>query len=218
MAYDVTFLQSNFTPVASGLGVTAYLNPTGGGSAAAVLSGNVAASGTTDANGHVSMVLPGSENIVFVLAAYSPASAVTPANPSPIFVAVYTSASVTIVTGTLQNEDGTPQVGATVTANLNASGPVLSTNLILAQTVSVQTDSNGHWSMKLIPNDSITEPRNTLYTFVFTLQPTSIYPTIGYPLFTTFGSTPATSAHSGASIAKAVRVPAVPQVDFATLV
>ena len=210
-SYDITFLQSTLVPVVSGLPVTAYLISNGESVAQAILDDNVEGTGTTDVNGHINVSLPVSCPLAFSVGAYGPSSATTPATGAVFYVPVYSVSGTTHITGVLENADGTPQVGATVTANLNASGPVLATNLILAKTVTATTDINGNWSMNLISNDAITEPKNTLYTFVFTLPPSQ-------PTIIPFVSYGAPIGAKGISFSHVVHVPNTGSVNFATLI
>jgi hypothetical protein len=94
---------------------------------------------------------------------------------------------------------------------LNASGPVITSNLILAQTVTTTTDSNGHWELDLIPNEVIVEPKNTLYTFVFSL------PSVAPQLAPFFAYGIPVKAH-GASVSRTIEVPNLATADFSSLI
>jgi hypothetical protein len=217
--YDVTFLLTTLTPVASALPVYAYTNAPLGLSAAQVTqfqtTNLAAASGVTDIYGHTQLALPEATLCLFVVGNLMPSYMTTSLTSSsgPVYVSTYEQTPLCEVFGTLQNQDGSAQVNATVTANLIASGPVIATNLILANSVSTTTDANGNWNLSLISNDLITEPKNTLYTFVFSLPINAA--TANLQPFFPYGQP---LAPHGPSISRSVHVPNVASVNFATLV
>lgn len=212
--FDITLLQSTLVPVAANLTVAVYENPTPGMTPVQITSfetANVpAATGATDSNGHVQLNLPINTSLLIAATGFSPVYATTPSAAGSLFAMVLAPTPLCVVTGTVTGPDGSPQSNVTITANLNASGPIEGSNLILASAPSTTTDTNGRWALSLMPNDLI-EPKNTLYTFVFT-QPANVAP--AYPFFS-FGMP--TKPH-GPSIARAVEVPNVASIDFSQLV
>jgi hypothetical protein len=211
--YDVTLLQSSLQPVASGLTVSFFKDPVGAMTPTQITSyvgsNTPAASATSDIAGHVQVTLLSGHSYLVVATGYNGAY-IAPGSTTAIFATVNAPSSLCKVSGTILATDGSPQSNVVVTANLNASGPVEGSALILASAPSTTSDVNGHWELDLMPNVLIV-PKNTLYTFVFT-QPLSVAP--AYPFFS-FG---APEKPHGPSITKVVQVPNVASIDFSALI
>lgn len=118
--------------------------------------------------------------------------------------------SLCTVSGKVIDTAGNPQVGVTVTANLNATGPVtIDESLILAQAPSVKTDSSGNWALSLTPNANIINPKNTFYNFVFVAPASIVLPAYPYLVPTVSTITP-----HGSTFTKAVVVPSASAANF----
>jgi hypothetical protein len=219
--FDITLLQSTLAPVASGLTSALYVSPPSGLGpsqiAAYIASVTPSATASTDATGHYQAQLTQGALYLVTLSGsgFSPtyftaATLAGGATAGAMFIPMNPSSVLCTVHGVIQGQDGTPQAGVTVTANLNASGPVFSTNLILSQTSTTTTDANGYWDLELIPNDLITTPKNTLYNFIFALPAPA-------PQLAPFFAYGIPVIPHGPSISRIVEVPNVASVDFATL-
>ena len=214
--FDITLLQSDLVPVASGLTVNVYANPTVGMSPSQMSTyeadNTPTFTGTTDANGHLQLGLTAGTQYLFVATGYAGAYG-TPSGTAALYVIVNPPSTLCKVTGTVVDATGKPQSGVTVTANLNATGPVVEgTNLILATAPSTTTAGDGTWTLDLVPNDLITTPKNTLYTFVFTQPGVQLQTT--WPFYS-FGAPVATH---GPSVSRVVRVPNATNANFDDLV
>lgn len=214
--FNFTILNSSLAPVVSG-GAAFYINPPLGLGpsqlASYMMTQSPAVTGSISA-GQISVTLNDQASYLFTTAGYNAdyfsTVALGGAASASQYLQINIATALCLVYGTLTGVDGTPQANVTVTANLLASGPIISTNMILAKTSTTMSNAAGYWSLELTPNVLITQPLNTLYTFVFA-QPSPA------PQLAPFFAYGIPIPPHGPSVSTTVQVPNAAMVEFTSL-